>query len=349
LPSGVCAQPRAADTAPLVNLNSYTRHITAWRDRVPRMILHHYDFSNYSEKVRLALGLKSFAWQSVIIPAYAPKPTYTPLTAGYRRTPALQIGADVYCDTRLICQMLEELRPQPSLYSANALQRATAEAVSHWAETSVMRPLALYITGINAHRFDADFHRDRAALHKKPQPTPAQVATAGERYRVQFESQWPSLIALLSGPGKFIFGDEARLADFALYEVPWFVRTIGGDQYVPDDAHLRRWAADVAAIGHGEMTEICAADALAQARNAEPRPIAESSRWLETHIEANAEVTITSFDQHTPASGRLLRADVERITIAHESPETGLVHVHFPRLGYRIKINTGLKLESDSN
>jgi hypothetical protein len=28
------------------------------------LILHHYDFSNYSEKVRVALGYKSF-WSSV--------------------------------------------------------------------------------------------------------------------------------------------------------------------------------------------------------------------------------------------------------------------------------------------
>ena len=64
------------------------------------LILHHYDVSNFSEKVRLILGLKELSWDSVQIPATAPKPDYTPLTGGYRRTPALQIGADVYCDTR---------------------------------------------------------------------------------------------------------------------------------------------------------------------------------------------------------------------------------------------------------
>ncbi|NQV20471.1 MAG: glutathione S-transferase N-terminal domain-containing protein, partial [Rhodospirillales bacterium] len=44
------------------------------------LILHHYDFSNFSEKVRLVLGLKGLSWQSVQIPATAPKPDYTPLT-----------------------------------------------------------------------------------------------------------------------------------------------------------------------------------------------------------------------------------------------------------------------------
>jgi glutathione S-transferase len=66
------------------------------------LILHHYDFSNYAEKARLALGYKGLAWRGVTIPPVAPKPDLTPLTGGYRRTPVLQIGADIFCDTRLI-------------------------------------------------------------------------------------------------------------------------------------------------------------------------------------------------------------------------------------------------------
>ena len=66
------------------------------------LILHHYDFSNFSEKVRLVFALKQIGWDSVIIPSYLPKPDYLPLTGGYRRTPALQVGSDIYCDTRLI-------------------------------------------------------------------------------------------------------------------------------------------------------------------------------------------------------------------------------------------------------
>jgi glutathione S-transferase len=71
------------------------------------LILHHYDFSNYLEKVRLALGYKKLNWRSVIIPAMNPKPDLIPLTGGYRRTPVLQIGADVYCDTQLILSELD--------------------------------------------------------------------------------------------------------------------------------------------------------------------------------------------------------------------------------------------------
>lgn len=66
------------------------------------IILHHYETSPYAEKVRIGLGLKGLAWASVEIPVIMPKPNLTALTGGYRKTPVLQIGADIYCDSQLI-------------------------------------------------------------------------------------------------------------------------------------------------------------------------------------------------------------------------------------------------------
>ena len=78
-------------------------------------ILHHYQTSPFSEKVRLVLGYKNLAWRSVLVPSIMPKPDVLALTGGYRKTPFLQIGADVYCDTELMCEVLEHLQPQPRL------------------------------------------------------------------------------------------------------------------------------------------------------------------------------------------------------------------------------------------
>ena len=75
------------------------------------IILHHYETSPYSEKVRLGLGLKGLAWASVEIPIIMPKPDLTALTGGYRKTPVLQIGADIYCDSQLIMRELERRYP----------------------------------------------------------------------------------------------------------------------------------------------------------------------------------------------------------------------------------------------
>ena len=79
------------------------------------IILHHFDRSPFSEKIRVIFGHKGLAWNSVRIPPIMPKPDLMPLTGGYRRTPVMQIGADIYCDTQCIMRELERRFPQPSL------------------------------------------------------------------------------------------------------------------------------------------------------------------------------------------------------------------------------------------
>ena len=79
------------------------------------LILHHYPNSPFSEKVRVAFGIKQLAWKSVVIPNIMPKPDLMPLTGGYRKTPVLQVGADIYCDTQLIMLEIERRCPKPPL------------------------------------------------------------------------------------------------------------------------------------------------------------------------------------------------------------------------------------------
>ena len=131
------------------------------------IILHHYDFSNYAETARLALGYKGLAWRSVIIPPVAPKPMLTPLTGGYRRTPVLQIGADVYCDTRLILRVLERRYPSPPIIP----EGLTAEAamIAFWAENQLFRPMSLYVSGSNMDLLPADLQADRSRMRGLPQ------------------------------------------------------------------------------------------------------------------------------------------------------------------------------------
>ena len=80
------------------------------------IVLHHSPTLTFSERVRLAFGLKNVAWRSVTIPPAMPKSDLLPLMGGYRRTPVMQIGADILCDTQLILRKSESLRPDPSLY-----------------------------------------------------------------------------------------------------------------------------------------------------------------------------------------------------------------------------------------
>jgi Glutathione S-transferase, N-terminal domain len=96
---------------------------------VSKVILHHYPLSPYSEKVRLALGLKNVSWSSVEIPVWTPRPKLTPMTGGYRKTPILQIGAEFYCDTLRILHAIEKLGSSGALYPKG--QEGLAKAGGH--------------------------------------------------------------------------------------------------------------------------------------------------------------------------------------------------------------------------
>ena len=66
--------------------------------------------------MRVVFGLKNIAWTSVLISRIMPRPDLMPLTGGYRRTPVMQIGADIYCDTQCIIRELERRFPEPTLF-----------------------------------------------------------------------------------------------------------------------------------------------------------------------------------------------------------------------------------------
>ena len=102
------------------------------------IVLHHYPTSTFSERVRLAFGLKQLAWRSVAIPPAMPKPDLLPLTGGYRRTPVMQIGANIYCDTQLILRKIESLHPEPSLYPDGS--EGIVLALAWWADKTIFAP-----------------------------------------------------------------------------------------------------------------------------------------------------------------------------------------------------------------
>ena len=68
----------------------------------------------------MIFGFKGIAWRSVRIPRIMPKPDLMPLTGGYRRTPVMQIGADVFCDTQIIIREIERRFPSPTLFPSGA-------------------------------------------------------------------------------------------------------------------------------------------------------------------------------------------------------------------------------------
>jgi glutathione S-transferase len=298
------------------------------------LILHHYDFSNFAEKARLMMGFKALAWRGVEIPPIAPKPKLTPLTGGYRRTPVLQDGADVWCDTRLIARELERRVPSPTLFPQKTA--GAAEAIAWWAEQQFMRPVALYVSGINADHMPEGLHADRARVHGLPQPSIEAVRKAATRnlHLVRPQIRW--IAGMLADGRDYLLGDTPCIADFATYHVVWFFRGrhIDCRLELATYPRLLAWRDRMARIGHGRRTDITADEALAIARDATPAPPRPSSPQDGDPMPGQSARVRPNDNARDWVEGQVTYIDADEIALLRQDPEVGDVTVHFPRLGY---------------
>lgn len=301
------------------------------------LILHHYDFSNYAEKARLALGYKSLAWRSVIIPPVAPKPDLTPLTGGYRRTPVLQVGADIFCDTRLILRELERRKPQPSFYPDGTT--ALADMIAYWAEHQFFRPMSLYVSGTNIDLLPPDLQADRSRMRDLPPPNAGMVERAAKRNAPFVRAQLPSIEALLTGGQAWIAGDQVTVADFAIYHPLWFM-TARSQRLAHELAPYPRiadWMARMRAFGHGTSSPMDATEALRIAAAAQPATPRVSNSF-EEDPPLGCHVRIRADDYgRDPVEGELVLLDADEIALLRTDQRLGDIVVHFPRLGYDLR------------
>src|SRR6201992_2535837 len=160
------------------------------------IILHHYDTSPFSEKVRLLFGLKGMTWRSVIQPTIMPKPDLTPLTGGYRRIPVLQIGADVYCDSQVI---LAEVAAR----GGGAPLEGAGWAVNLWADRLFFGATVPIIFG--EIEVPQAFIDDRSKMSGRPFDA-AQMKAAAGPMKAQWRAQAAWLDQALAG-SDFLSGD----------------------------------------------------------------------------------------------------------------------------------------------
>ena len=302
------------------------------------MILHHYPTSPFAEKIRLIFGFKNIAWQSVHIPMVMPKPDLMPLTGGYRKTPVLQIGADIYCDTALICDVLEHMAPAPSLY--NAAPKGLVRSLAQWADT-LLFPVAMAYNfqpaGATSLFPEAEqlkaFGADRAAMRNNAPRMPAADATAA------YKSYLRRIASMLEHQ-PFLLGDQPCIADFSVYHPLWFTRhqvpvLAGVLESVPG---VLSWMDRMAAIGQGNSSAMTADEALQIAHSTTPEALPQEIHQDHHGIALGqpAVIVAEAFGVE-PTEGLLVAASRTRYTLRREDPRAGLVHVHFPRVGYLLK------------
>jgi glutathione S-transferase len=302
-----------------------------------QIILHHYPMSPFAEKIRLIMGFKALHWASVHIPTIMPKPDLTALTGGYRKTPVLQIGADIYCDTALIADVLEEHAPNPSLFPGAVA--GASRILAQWADSTLfwtaipftMQPagLAHVFAGTTPEGIKA-FGDDRMVYRANmPRMRPADANVALAIYLDRLEATL--------GKQDFFFGATPSIADFSVYHSLWFVLRGGPLAQILDSyPALQAFGERMAAFGHGTHEKLDSGAAIAMARDATPESASENSpsHGLAIGDRVIAAATDTGTD---PIEGGLYSAGKTRFSIEREDPRAGRVVVHFPRLGFELR------------
>jgi glutathione S-transferase len=191
----------------------------------PRLLLHQYDTSPFSEKVRKVLAHKRLAWGAVEQPTMMPKPDLLPLTGGYRRIPVLQVGADVWCDTPLIVRVLERLHPEPTIFPGGA---GTAAAWNLWADRLFFMPAVAVVFADIGQFMPPEFLVDRSKM--MPGRDFSEIPKQAPHAREQVRAQLAVLDAQLADGRAWLLGDAFSLADAACYHPAWFLRVAPGGQ-----------------------------------------------------------------------------------------------------------------------
>jgi len=310
------------------------------------LILHHYATSPFSEKVRLIFGYKKLAWKSVIVPQIMPKPDVLALTGGYRKTPFLQVGSDIYCDTALICDVLEHLAPSPTLYPEK--HKGMARVLAQWADEKLFWAAMAYnfspagaaqMFGGAPPETARAFADDRSKMRLGMPRMPLGDATAA------YKSYLRRITNMLDGQD-FLLGSAPCVADFATYHPLWFTRTRTSVMAPILDATpgVLAWMDRMAAIGEGRSEKMSATDAIAHcARSASASSgfssILPAGPFQDEHgIALGTEVTIASESfGPEPTQGTLVAATRMHYTLRRTDERAGTVHVHFPRIGYILR------------
>jgi glutathione S-transferase len=302
----------------------------------PRIILHHFDESPFSEKIRLIFGLKRLAWSSVRISRIMPRPDLMPLTGGYRRTPVMQIGADIYCDTQCIMRELERRFPAPSLVPKGYQGLAWASAM--WTDRCFFQNTVNLVFGTLADKVPAAFIADREQLRGAKFDVAAMKA-AIPQMRDQFRSHLEWIDIQLRDERPWIAGDAPSLCDIDAYMNIWYARSNldNAADLLGEYDHARCWAARLHAIGHGERTEMSSSEALAIATAATPQTeeLPDLDDPNGRKVGDKVEVMPDDYGK-VRVGGAIVALSAQHIAIRRHDPQAGEVVVHFPRAGFLV-------------
>ena len=306
-------------------------------------ILHHYEPSPFSEKIRAILGYQGLSYKAVTIPVIMPKPDLTALTGGYRKTPVLQQGAHVYCDTRLIAQVIDAQASEKTIYPTE--QAVSANILAQWADQKLFSlAVGLVFSPAGFAELAAKIPPAMLAALVKDREVLRRGATAPRMSQQTILAELPvflqQLEQQLQNGGPYISGAEPTIADFSVYHNIWFINNNAAVRvHLQPYPALQSWLAAMKEIGHGTIEEISGQAAIDEARLSESESHADCEFLELNGLKYGDQVTVQPTDYgFDPVVGELVLSLSDEVAVKRLDERAGEVYVHFPRVGYQIEL-----------
>ena len=262
-----------------------------------------------------------------------PKTDYFPLTGGYRRVPALQIGADIYCDSALVIRKLEELAPNPSVFPAEA--GGVAEMIADWADHRGFRWVLSAVYPEFVSKASEAFVKDRTELI--PDLEPGRAKQLAPHAFEQFK-QFVALVDRALAAHAFLAGDSFSVADAACYHLITFSKlspTIFGP--VAECPRVLAWLERIAAFPPPKIEVKSSLYPLDVAHFSTPQDLGDFTDGSDAF--SLGDIVTVAPDDYAPhrVEGEIVKLAPNEVAVRQVTNRLGEIAIHFPRLGFVIE------------
>lgn len=306
----------------------------------PPIILHRTVTSAYSQKSIFQLQYSNLPWHSVLANKAMPRPIQQTLVGDFsRRIPILQVGADIYCDTKLISNKIAELAQQPNL-STQQQDPELVSLINHIEMRGLGAILGIltpwnFIAGYTKHggiKNACDFIKDRAALAKqypdllKDRPSKNEAQQIAHQYFQYLEQQLDS--------DQFLYGDSLSAADFSAYTAMWYLHVLTNSKVLRNYPKLSSWLENMLALDakyHRPIDELSGQRAIEIAKAYQPQAIDEAMRCEPQQRTVYFNDPLLGQNIKLGLNGLLIGESDNELIIERENLHTGKLHIHLPK------------------
>ncbi|KAK4514195.1 Homeodomain-like protein [Mucor velutinosus] len=311
---------------------------------VQDVILHWYPESPFSQKVAWVLNYKKIDYKVVLIDRCEPRPLRRPLDGGYRKTPILQIGNHVYCDTKAIFLAIEKYFPENSLYpklttNPDVSSEAVARGLTVWMDNTLFFNV---VSQIPLKALDETFIKDRNDLVGGRFNVDV-MAAAAPFMKATLKAEFSVAESILGDKTWVLDTETPSLVDFSLSMLTFFCLNLVGEKWVQTNLKsIYEHMARVMSTSSWDATEsrlkLTEEEAVEVLKRHESDTLAEG---FEIHssilpIELGQLVSVTPLDTgKIPVTGTLIRSTVDETVISYKNTEHNTTSIiHFPTIGF---------------